>query len=107
MFGNVVFYYVTSSGTTGARLFPDGQQVKLEGDSYKLNIVPDDINAPVSITDNNTDVTNQLEELTGVDKNDNPVVSYAYALTNIQANHNIVVTIGASSMMLYVKENGI
>ena len=78
----------------------------LEGDSYHLNIVPDNISAAVTITDNNVNKTADLEELTGVDKNNNPVISYTYKLTNIQAAHTIVVTVGASSSQIYLKQNG-
>lgn len=105
VFGDVVFYYVTSNGTD-CKLFPDGQQVKLVGDRYTLNIVPIDISATVIITDNNIDVTNQLEMEEGYDKNNNYVVSYKYGLTNIGANHNLVITCQTASAMdvLYFKQ---
>jgi hypothetical protein len=105
VFGNVSYYFVTSSGTPGARLFPDGQQVKLEGDSYHLNIVPDDTGATVTITDNNIDVTSSLEYNSDY-KNGVLVVSYTYKLTNIQATHNLIVTIGSVATKIYLKENG-
>ena len=105
VFGDVTFYYITSSGTSGARLFPDGQQVKLEDDSYRLNIVPDDTSAAVTITDNNADVTSSLEYNSDY-KNGVLVVSYTYKLSNIHANHNLVVTIGEVSTKIYIKENG-
>lgn len=95
-----------ATGTSGARLFPDGSQVKLPGDSYTLNIVPDSTSATVHISDNGTDRTSQLTQITGVDKNNNPVVSYTYKLTNIQATHNLLVTIGTAVIRLYVKQNG-
>ena len=107
VFGDVDFYYITSSTTSGARIFPDGQQVKLEGDSYKINIVPDNINAAVSLADNGTNVTAQLTRNDGVDKNNNPVVSYSYSLSNIQANHTLTVTIGDVTTQIYLKENGV
>ena len=89
-------------------MFPDGQYVILPGDKYKLNIVPNDINSTITITDNNVDVTASLIREDGVDKNNNPVVSYEYLLTNVSAAHNIVVT-GATvitSGTLYQKESG-
>jgi hypothetical protein len=107
VFGDVDFYYITSSTTSGARIFPDGQQVKLEGDSYRINIVPDNINAAVSLADNGTNVTAQLTRNDGVDKNNNPVVSYSYSLSNIQANHTLTVTIGDVTTQIYLKENGV
>lgn len=106
VFGDVTFYYINSSTTSGGRIFPDGQQVKLEGDSYKINIVPDNINSAVTITDNGTNVTAQLEQKTGTDKNNNPVVSYSYNLRNIQAAHTLFVTIGEVTTQIYIKENG-
>ena len=106
VFGDVEFYYINSSVTSGGRIFPDGQQVKLPGDSYKINIVPDNINAAVTITDNGTNATAQLEQKTGTDKNNNPVVSYNYNLSNIQATHTLFVTIGDVTTQIYIKENG-
>ena len=87
------------------RLFPDGQQVKLDGDSYLLNIVPNEISSTITITDNGNNVTSQLERETGVDKNNNTVVSYKYRLNNISANHTINVVAGDAVIQLYVKEN--
>lgn len=104
VFGEVTYYFVTSTGTA-CKLFPDGQQVKLPGDNYKLNIVPDDITYTVTITDNNIDRTNLLEREDGVDKNNNAVVSYSYSLSNIQATHNLVITCVPSNI-LYIKQNG-
>ncbi len=104
VFGNVSYYFVTSTGT-GCRLFPDGQQVKLEGQGYIINIVPDDIAYKVSITDNNVDKTSELARLDGVDKNNNAVVSYSYALTNITATHNLNI-ICEPSNELFWKSNG-
>ena len=105
VFGDVTFWYVTSSGTSGMRLFPDGQQVKLDGDGYVLNIVPDNTSSTITITDNGDNVASQLERETGVDKNNNPVVSYKYKLNNITANHTINVIAGDATIQLYVKEN--
>lgn len=103
VFGDVTYYFITSSGTN-CKLFPDGQQVKLPGDSYRINIIPDNINDTVTITDNGTDRTTLLEREDGFDKNNNPVVSYSYSLTNIQATHTLVITC-TSSNKLYIKQN--
>ena len=104
VFGNVSYYFVTSSGT-GCRLFPDGQQVKLAGDYYIINIVPDDIDYEVVLTDNGVEQT--LEEETGVDKYNNPVVSYRYKINAVNATHTIVVTSAAATPpdALYIKLN--
>ena len=106
VFGDVNFYWITSSSSSGGKLFPDGQQVKLQGDSYKLVIVPDDTTSTIAVTDNGTTVTSQLERLDGYDNNNNPIVNYTYRLNNISANHNIVVSIGGAVIRLYVKQNG-
>ncbi len=104
VFGNVSYYFVTSSGT-GCRLFPDGQQVKLAGDYYIINIVPDDIDDVVVLTDNGIEQT--LEEETGVDKYNNPVVSYRYKINAVNAAHTLVVTSAAAATdALYIKLNG-
>ncbi len=93
IFGDVVYYFVNADGTN-AKLFPSGSMVQLPGDYYTLTIVPDDYSYNVTVTDNNTDVTSQVqrkeEEIT---KNGNTytVVNYIYRLSNIQATHNIVV----------------
>lgn len=117
VFGNVTYWFVNSSGTN-CRIFPDGQQVKLDGQSYTIKIVPDNITDSIVLTDNNVEQT--LEREDGYDKDDNPVVSYTYKISSIHATHTIVVTgilTGAffiksgntwlSIAKLYVKENGI
>ena len=104
IFGDVTYYFINSSGT-GARLFPDGQLVKLPGDSYKINIVPDNITDEVTITDNNVDKTSELVREEGTDKTGATVVSYHYSLTNIQATHTLVVT-SAVAIKTYIKING-
>ena len=105
VFGDVDYYFITSSGND-CRLFPDGQQVKLAGDSYIINIVPNNIGDTVTLTDNN--ITQTLTREDGYDQHDNPVVSYQYSLTNIQANHTLVVTCisNLNNVTLYVKQNG-
>jgi hypothetical protein len=105
VFGNVTFYYITSSVTSGGRIFPDGQQVKLAGDGYRINIVPNDVNAVVSIRDNNVDNTSLLEREDGTDKTGNPVVNYVYKLNDIRADHTLDITIGGTSVRIHVKEN--
>lgn len=105
VFGEVEYYFVTSTGNSACRLFPDGQQVKLPGEGYRLNIVPNNINAGVTITDNNIDVTTSLTREEGVDKYNNTVVSYTYILTDIQATHNLIVQVGEVITTLYYKIN--
>lgn len=105
VFGEVEYYFVTSTGNSACRLFPDGQQVKLPGDGYRLNIVPNNISAGVTITDNNVDVTTLLQREEGVDKYNNTVVSYSYVLTDIQATHNLIVQVGEVITTLYCKIN--
>ena len=105
IFGDVSYYFITSSlSSSGARLFPDGQMVKLEGHSYHLVIVPDSASATVTVTDNGTNVTSSLVYEEGQDKNGGTVVNYTYELNNISAAHTIVVSIGGSTgPTLYIK----
>lgn len=107
IFGDVTYYFVNSSGTN-AKLFPSGSMVQLPGDYYTLVIVPDDYSYDVTVTDNNTNVTSQVqrkeEEITK-DGNTYTVVNYIYKLNNIQATHNIVVQCSAANS-LYIKING-
>lgn len=106
VFGNVNYYFLTSSGTN-CKLYPDGQSVKLEDDSYLLRIIPNDPEATVTFTDNNVDKTSSLKKETTQDKNGNTVVNYTYTLKNIAAAHNLVVTCsGESSAKIFIKING-
>ena len=106
IFGNVTYYFITSVAAGEGRIFPDGQQVVLPGDSYRINIVPDNYQATVTMTDNGTNVTSQLDQETGQDKQGNTVTSYKYSLSNIQAAHNLVISIGGASAKIYLKVNG-
>ena len=106
VFGNVTYYFITSTYAGEGRIFPDGQQVVLPGDNYRINIVPDNYQATVTMTDNGTNVTSQLESATGQDKQGNTVTSYKYTLSNIQTAHNLVVSIGGASSKIYLKING-
>lgn len=109
IFGNVTYYFVNSSTSTNSKLYPNGQMVQLPGDDYKLVIIPEDSNDTVTVTDNNTDVTSQLErkevttEKEGVSTT---VVNYIYRLTNIQATHNIVVSSSTGTKNVYINDNG-
>ena len=105
VFGNVSYYFVTSSGTN-CRLFPDGQSVVLDGYSYTLKIVPDNIAATVSLTDNGYMQT--LEREDGEDKYGNPAVSYSYKINSVSAAHTLVITCttAVNTDTLYIKLNG-
>lgn len=107
VFGNVSFYYITSTGPNGVKLFPDGQQVVLEGDSYKINIIPTNISDTITLMDNNIDVSSSMDKDQGLDKYGNPVVSYSYKLNNIQTNHTLTIySIVGDTEHFYIKENG-
>ena len=108
IFGDVSYYFITSSlSSSGARLYPDGQMVKLEGHSYHLVIVPDSASTTVTVTDNGTNVTSSLVYEEGQDKNGGTVVNYTYELNNISAAHTIVVSTGGSTgPTLYIKSGG-
>jgi hypothetical protein len=104
IFGDVDYYFLTSSGTD-CRLYPDGQVVKLDGDSYLLRIVPNDANAIVTIRDNNVDRTSLLEYEEGQDKSGNKVANYLYKLNNIGAAHTLIITC-AAAQKIYSKVSG-
>lgn len=106
IFGDVTYYFITSSITGDGRIFPDGQQVVLPGDEYRINIVPDSVDATVTMTDNGTDVTSQLEQISGTDKQGNPAVSYKYSLFNIAAAHTLLISVASASAKIFLKING-
>lgn len=108
IFGNVQYYFVNSSCSGEAKLYPAGQTVQLPGDGYRLVIVPDNNSATVTLTDNNIDRTSYLvrkEVETEKDGQTITTVNYIYTLDNIQATHNIVVSV-AAAVVLYKKING-
>lgn len=107
VFGNVNYYFVSASGGNGCRTFPDGQQVKLEGDNYSVTIVPDNITDTVVLFDNNVDRSSELIRTETTDKSGAAVVVYTYELSNIDTEHRI--TAGCSTTntsKIYIKENG-
>ena len=106
VFGNVSYYYITSSGPSGMKLFPDGQSVVLAGDNYKIIAVPANVTDSVSLYDNNVDVTTSLQREDGFDKDNNPAVSYSYQLSNISATHTLVFASAAAvTAHFYIKQN--
>ena len=106
IFGDVDYYFITSSGNS-CKLYPDGQVVKLDGDSYMIRIVPDDPNATITLSDNNVDRTSSLEYESTQDKYGNTVVNYIYKLTNINAAHTLSITCSSSGgARIYLKNNG-
>ena len=106
VFGNVSYYYITSSGPSGMKLFPDGQSIVLAGDNYKIIAVPINVTDSVSLYDNNVDVTTSLQREDGFDKDNNPAVSYSYQLSNISATHTLVFASAAAvTAHFYIKQN--
>ena len=106
VFGNVSYYFVNSS-SSGAKLYPNGSMVHLQGDTYRLTIVPDDYTYNVSVTDNNVNVSSQVqrkEEQVTKDGNTYTVVNFIYILNNIQATHTIEV-ICTPNETLHLKVN--
>lgn len=108
IFGNVTYYFVNSTANGDCTLYPNGSMVQLPGDVYKLTIVPNENGDTVTITDNNTDVTSQLErkemqvEKDGVTTT---VVNYIYKLNNIQATHNLNVVCSPQGLDSFIKTN--
>ena len=107
VFGDVDYYFITSAGTN-CKMYPDGQMVVLDNDSYLLRIVPNNASANVTLTDNNVDRTYLLEYEEGLDRYNNIIANYIYRLTNINASHDIIVTCssGDDQPVIYIKKNG-
>lgn len=105
IFGDVDYYFVTSSGND-AKLYPDGQSVLLSGYDYKLLIVPNDATSEVTLKDNGVDRTSSLEYEETTDKHGNKVVNYKYTLSNVTTAHTLVVTCGEFSQHIYLKIDG-
>ena len=92
IFGDVTYYFVTSNTNSDAKLYPNGQMVALPGDDYRLTIVPEKSTDTISLTDNGTDVTGNLERKevqTEKEGQTITTVNYIYRLTNIQAAHTL------------------
>ena len=104
IFGDVEYYFINSSTTDKVKLYPDGQTVKLKGQSYQIRIIPNDPSAKVTMTDNNTDVTNSLVREETTDEKSGLIVNYTYKLTNVSAEHNLVIK--ASSGGIFIKVSG-
>lgn len=108
IFGDVTYYFVTSNTSSNAKLYPNGQMVALPGDDYRLTIVPEKSTDTVSITDNGTDVTGNLERKevqTEKEGQTFTTVNYIYRLTNIQAAHTLNVS-SAGGQILSVMSGG-
>lgn len=108
IFGDVTYYFVTSNTNTDAKLYPSGQMVALPGDNYRLTIVPENTTDTVSLTDNGTDVTGNLERKEVQTEKEGQVittVNYIYRLTNIQAAHTLNV-LSSGGQILSVMSGG-
>ena len=105
IFGDVIYYFVTSNTSSNAKLYPNGQIVQLPGDTYRLVIVPENTGDTITVRDNNIDVTGSLvkkEETVQKEGSAVTVVNYIYTLSNIQTGHTIIVASEVSGA-LYVK----
>lgn len=109
IFGNVTYYFVTSSTDSTAKLYPDGQMVELAGDTYKLTIVPENTGDTITVRDNNVDVTSSLERKEVVVEKSGQqvtVVNYIYTLTNVQTGHTLVAFSTSAEDIPFFKVNG-
>ena len=108
IFGNVTYYFVNSTANGDCTLYPNGSMVQLPGDDYKITVVPNDSGDTVSMTDNNVDVTSQLErkemqiEKGGVTTT---VVNYIYKINNVQTTHNLNVVCSPQGLDSFIKTN--
>lgn len=105
IFGQVTYYTIASSGSN-CKIFPDGQVIVMPGDSYTINIVPNAVTDTVGISDNSTNMTNNLQKDKGLDKDGLTIASYSYELTNIQENHTLDIVSVAATSILYEKVGG-
>ena len=104
IFGNVTYYTITTSGNN-CKLYPAGSMVVLPGESYTVTAVPDNYSFDVSGTDNNTNITSSIqrvEQEVTKEGNTYTVVNYTYSLSNIQANHNIIINC-IPTQLTYIK----
>lgn len=109
IFGDVTYYFVTSSTDSNAKLYPDGQMVELPGETYKLTIVPENSGDAITVRDNNVDVTSGLERKEIVVEKGGQqvtVVNYIYHINNVQTGHTVVVYSASAGDVPYMKVNG-
>jgi hypothetical protein len=109
IFGDVTYYFVTSSTDSNAKLYPDGQMVELPGETYKLTIVPENSGDTITVRDNNVDVTSSLERKEVVVEKSGQqvtVVNYIYHISNVQTGHTVVVYSTTQGNVPYMKING-
>ena len=109
IFGDVTYYFVNSSTNGDCTLYPNGQMVQLPGDSYRLTIAPKNSGDTITMTDNNVNVTSQLERkeiTTEKDGQTITVVNYIYRLSDIQATHNLVVSSASQGLIPSIKLDG-
>lgn len=108
IFGDVTYYFITSNTNTDCKLYPNGQMVALPGGDYRLTIVPENPTDTVSVTDNGTDVTGNLERKEIQTEKEGQIittVNYIYRLTNIQAAHTLNV-LSSTGQILSVMSGG-
>ena len=105
VFGQVTYYTITTN-TTDCKAFPDGQVIVMPGNTYTVNIVPNNITDIIGISDNNTNMTSSLIKEKGVSSGGDTIASYSYELTNVQANHNLNIVGVPADSLLYLKLNG-
>ena len=109
IFGNVTYYFVTSSTDSNAKLYPDGQMVELPGETYRLTIVPENSGDTITVRDNNVDVTSSLERKEIVVEKGGQqvtVVNYIYHINNVQTGHTVDVYSASVGDVPYMKVNG-
>ena len=109
VFGNVQYFFVTSQTDSNANLYPYGQTVMFPGDEYRLTIVPEDQSEVVTLKDNGTDVTSQLERINVETEKDGQtviIVNYIYRLANVQAAHSLVIETTKQVLPQSIKLNG-
>lgn len=106
VYGDIQYYIINSSTSDNLKLFPTGDWVCLPNETYKLTVIPENILQTISVTDNNSDVSQYVQryEFTEDGVTD---VNYAYKIFNVNANHTITVSGNTvSSNSSFIKKNG-
>lgn len=106
VYGDVVFYRLNSSTSADTlNLAPSGDWVCLPDETYKLVMIPQNASQSVTVLDNNVDVTQFVERYETTDDGVTDV-NYVYRIFNVNADHNIVVSLANTSVTAYHKVNG-
>ena len=106
VYGSANYHIISATASGNPILVPFGDYVCNDGENYKLVIIPSGTSQTATVTDNNTDVTQYVQRYETTE-NGITTVNFVYKLFNVNADHNISVTMGNSqpSSMFHIKQN--